>query len=86
MNVAEKKQLFQYINQVSFAVDDIKLYLDTHPEDVYALEYYTKVRDARKRAVEEYNRRFGPLTADQVMSKNYWTWVMDPWPWEREGC
>ena len=28
-----KKELLDYINVVSFAVDDVKLYLDTHPTD-----------------------------------------------------
>ena len=27
-----RRELFEYINQISFAVDDVKLFLDTHPE------------------------------------------------------
>ncbi|MGN0360961.1 MAG: spore coat protein CotJB, partial [Hominisplanchenecus sp.] len=32
--------MLQYINEVSFAVNDISLYLDTHPCDQEAMEYY----------------------------------------------
>ena len=34
-----QKQLLQWINMVSFAVNDITLYLDTHPDDEEALNY-----------------------------------------------
>ena len=37
-----RRELFEYINQVSFAVDDVKLFLDTHPENQKALEYFRK--------------------------------------------
>ena len=33
-----RRQLMNHINQVSFAVDDVELYLDTHPCDTEALE------------------------------------------------
>ena len=32
-NQMEQMKLFQWINMVSFAVNDIVLYLDTHPMD-----------------------------------------------------
>ena len=33
-----QKQLLQWINMVSFAVNDITLYLDTHPDEEEALK------------------------------------------------
>ena len=38
-NCASKKELLQSINQVSFAIDDLLLFLDTHPREKRALEY-----------------------------------------------
>ena len=35
-----RNQLMEHINQVSFAVDEVKLYLDTHPCDSEALAYF----------------------------------------------
>ena len=47
--------------EASFAVDDIVLYLDTHPDDMNALNYYNYVVRLRKEAVDAYQQQFGPL-------------------------
>ena len=36
-----RQELLNHINQASFAVDDVKLYLDTHPCDTDALSTLT---------------------------------------------
>lgn len=74
--------LLQRVYEVSFAMDDVVLYLDTHPEDIEALNYYHYVSDLRQQAVEAYEAQCGPLMFDQVRDENYWSWVNDPWPWE----
>lgn len=84
MNVNDREELFKKINAVSFAIDDVKLYLDTHPCDKQALVYYEAYKKLRKQYIEEYTECFGPLTADNVNACNYWTWVSKPWPWEGE--
>ena len=38
-----RDQLMDMINQASFAMDDVLLYLDTHPCDQAALNYYHSV-------------------------------------------
>ena len=76
------KQLMNFIDQTSFAMDDVMLYLDTHPCDQAALNYYHQVTNARTQAMEAYQRACGPLMADQVTSDNYWTWITGKWPWE----
>ena len=40
-----KKELLEWINIVSFAVDDVKLFLDTHPCDKDAMEYFEKYQN-----------------------------------------
>ena len=75
--------LMNQIYQYSFAVDDVHLYLDTHPDDQEALNYYRTMRESQNEAVCAYEKQFGPLTADRVRDcDNYWTWINDPWPWE----
>ena len=37
-----RTELLNHINAVSFAVDEVKLYLDTHPQDPDALAYFEK--------------------------------------------
>jgi len=82
-----KEQLLQLINEVSLAVVDISLYLDTHPEDHQALCYFQEKSQIRKEAMEEYEKCYGPLTIDTAndADSKSWEWVMQPWPWEGKG-
>ena len=46
-NNANRLKLMKIINQASFAMDDVKLFLDTHPSCSEAIEYYKKVKKIR---------------------------------------
>ena len=83
--MTQKNKLLRAIQMYSFALDEIKIYLDTHPECKDGLDYYHKYKELRSKAVSEYRQRFGPLTADEIESREKWTWVSDPWPWERSA-
>ena len=76
--------LLRKVYEASFAVDDVILYLDTHPDDQDALNYYQYVSELRKQAMDAYEAQCGPLMIDEVRSDNYWTCVNNPWPWEGE--
>ena len=82
-----RKELLQKINEVSFAVNDITLYLDIHPCDEKALAYHEEMSEMREKALKEYARLYGPLTIDTANDtcSRRWEWVMQPWPWEG-GC
>jgi spore coat protein JB len=82
MTSKSRDQLMCIITESSFALDDCKLFLDTHPYDKEALEYYEKYRQIRKAAMREYRECYGPISAYDVEPANYWTWIDDPWPWE----
>ncbi len=79
----DKDRLFKTIQMYGFAIDEIVLYLDTHPNCRNALNFYHKYNELRRSAIEEYNRLYGPLTAGEVKSNETWTWTHEPWPWER---
>lgn len=79
-----KDQLMRQINEASFAMDDVLLFLDTHPNNMEALQYYRNVSAMRKNALAAYQSQFGPLLVDDVTG-NSWTWVTEKWPWEG-GC
>lgn len=76
-----RKELLNEIMALNFAVNDLVLYLDTHPDDTNAIclhnEYSTKVIEL----TAEYQKLFGPLTVN--FSSNSWDWIDEPWPWER---
>jgi spore coat protein JB len=80
----DKNKLFRDIQIVSFAIDDVKLFLDTHPHDENALNYFRHYRDLLQEMRTQYIERFGPLTAMNSKAENTWNWVEGPWPWEME--
>ena len=87
-NNARRQELLDRINAVSFAVDDVKLFLDTHPCSQEAIAYYQEYSRLRKEALKECAEKFGPLTVDFAMrddSEN-WNWTEEPWPWMEGGC
>lgn len=85
-NQMEKVKLFQWINMVSFAVNDITLYLDTHPTDQEAISYFNHFREIRTNALKEYECNYGPLTIDTAMPDHEWLWATQAMPWEGGYC
>jgi spore coat protein JB len=78
----------QHINEVSFAVNDVTLYLDSHPCDNKAMEFYKENVKKRNKALREYAKHYGPLTIDTAddAQSNSWEWISQPWPWEGGNC
>lgn len=83
-NTMSREDLLQHINEVSFAVYDTLLYLDTHHCDEAAMEYYREMMQKRKEAMKEYCEKYGPLTVDcdTATADGHWQWAHQPWPWE----
>lgn len=67
-----------------FALVEMNLYLDTHPDDKEALALMYAYRRKRAELVETYEAQFGPYenTAQSVNNPDRWSWVDSPWPWE----
>ena len=82
MAMTEQQNMMRRLQVQSFVIDDIRLYLDTHPDDKRALEYYQKYRSLKEQTEREYVERYGPIDSFQVDSSTRWTWVDTPWPWE----
>jgi len=80
-----RNELLRKIQILHFVIYDTALFLDTHPCDQVALEYYHRHREMLEAATDEYTRCYGPLTIDSVLSKNKWAWIDKPWPWELEA-
>lgn len=83
-----KKELLHWIDVVSFAVDDTKLFLDTHPDNAAALAYFQEYTNLRRQALEEYAKYYGPLTIDSIACdcSDHFNWINEPWPWQEGGC
>lgn len=79
--IESREKLLRKIMEYKFYVNDLTLYLDTHPNDKKALamhnEYVRKLKDVTK----EFEEKYGPLTIETVMES--WEWAQDLWPWQR---
>lgn len=86
--MANRKEMMNQIYLSSFMVDDIKLYLDTHPDDTEALEAFREYSRMRNQTLNEYAKLYGPLTVDLASAScaDRWNWVNEPWPWQEGGC
>lgn len=77
-----RQNLLREIMAVDFFLDDLALYLDTHPMDRRALLTYNDYLKRAKAMRENYERAYGPLTHERETNGIEWTWIDCPWPWE----
>lgn len=80
---AELKEKLLMLQESDFAADDIKLYLDTHPNDAAMLmKLYLQVQKSMLLR-NEIETRFGyPITAGSAsMYGAPFKWINSPWPW-----
>ncbi len=68
---------------LDFKLYDLQLYLDTHPFDQDALEVYQDLAVEAACARKNYEEMYGPLRAVNGATDCEWTWIKNPWPWER---
>lgn len=81
----DRYMLMDVIKKYDFALYELNLYLDTHPGCRKALAQFSKYRDLRNKAADEYTMKYGPLTALQTNTDGVWKWSEGPWPWQKEG-
>lgn len=66
-----------------FALLEMNLYLDTHPQDTEALELVQVYRQKRAELIDLYESRYGAYVVTPAdVEGTSWTWVNDPWPWD----
>lgn len=70
------------LQALGFAVNELALYLDTHPEDKEALELYRQYQNLYATLSEEFARKYGPMNHAMPSDQETYTWINDPWPWE----
>lgn len=72
--------------EVSFAINDLTLYLDTHPNCEQGLSMFYKLLEERLKILKEYAEEFYPLTQTSMVTgncnQNAYGWSEGPMPWE----
>ncbi len=77
-----EQALLQKIGEVRFALVELQLYLDTHPEDPDAANDFNAYAETLGRLCTEYTERFGPLENFGSSAHAAGSWVYQKWPWQ----
>ena len=80
----EKETMLRKLQELSFSLTDVNLYLDAYPESEEALRYYDELGEKYDETICEYEEKYGPLTAKSTV-RGKWNWIDCPWPWETEA-
>lgn len=83
--MTQKDQLLHDIGIVDFVLVELMLYLDTHPCDKEALDYFNHYSRIKNQITKDFSKRYFPLTKDLAECDKDWTWGSAPLPWEG-GC
>ena len=70
------------ISELEFAITDLNLYLDTHPNNREALRMLTQLSATVKSMMYDYSQKCGPLVVTDVSDKTPFEWVQGKWPWQ----
>ena len=80
-----RKALHDQICELSFAMDDLRLYLDTHPDSAEALSQFNGYMEQRTELVGKYTDKYGPLDSYHINTSDGWYWNSAPMPWVKEA-
>lgn len=89
-NQKEKnKTPLHQLQSLNFAVSELGLYLDTHPNDEDAVALYNQYVEQYADVLHQYEQRYGATTQMGAALTGEYEWLNDPWPWDynanREG-
>ena len=79
---SECARMLKDIGIISFVMVELGLYLDTHPGDQEAMEYFQHYRRLYNRMTADFSERFYPLNMATDDDTQKWTWALAPMPWE----
>lgn len=74
------KELMRAIMEADFVAQDLKLYLDTHPDDSKALEMYREAVRQYKACKAAFEDTFYPLNATSAGRNGTWDWIDGTFP------
>lgn len=84
--LSEREKKMNELGAVSFAINDLTLYLDTHPTCQQGLTLFKELVAKRLELLAGYAREYNPLTISSIMTgtpeTNEYGWGEGPIPWE----
>ena len=79
---AMDRALLEKIGEARFACVELRLYLDTHPDDAMAKADYLSYSIKLQQLIERYEQQYGPLMNFGQSPTEAGSWVFQKWPWE----
>ena len=73
-----RDEMLEQIKCYNFAIIELALYLDTHPDDDKALCLHRKYSKKLKELKDKFQKVYGPLSIYYPCNK--WRWLEEPWP------
>ncbi len=82
----DKNQILKRLTVLDFIAVDLQLYLDTHPEDMEAIDKYNSVIKEADMLRMKYEEIIGPLYSFRSSNKgDTFKWIETPWPWQQSA-
>lgn len=69
------------LQAIEFVMLELGLYLDTHEDDMEAMEMFKQFAAMEREAKANYEKQFGPLTQASAVVGDSYCWLKEPWPW-----
>ncbi len=83
----DKEMMLRRLSSIKFAIVELNLFLDTHPNNQEALKMFKTNTQKYTVLLNEYQKKYGPIIASGNDNTD-WDWIKGPWPWEsnKEMC
>ena len=78
----KKDDLLLKIQMYTFALKDLGLYLDVHPEDRDVFNKFIDIKRKLQTVKEKYEKEYTPLCLESNNDNNY-DYINGPWPWDK---
>ncbi|MBQ8730381.1 MAG: spore coat protein CotJB [Lachnospiraceae bacterium] len=86
MSQKNREEMMSSLTAISFALNDLTLYLDTHPYCPNGLTLFYQLLEQRLSLLSQFAEKFYPLTQTSMATvdydKNLYGWSEGPMPWE----
>ena len=82
--MGDREHLLRDIGMADFVLVELALYLDTHPRDRRAMEYFNHYNRIKTQMERDFSMKYFPLNLRLADSSKEWRWGEAPLPWEGE--
>ena len=79
-----EEALLLKLSEMEFALNDLSLYLDLHPNDMAVFNKFREFTNEYKRYLNEFEKTYRPLVLSSI-NKDSYEYYKNPWPWDNDA-